>query len=198
MSSRVHKFKILVFGVSAVCLFKVPCLASEATADAEKAPAAKKEIKSREESFTVVQARVQVLEAKVNSGKEEIQKLLQEKQAAKDNEKINEIIRQILTLHKELGKTVKEYDQQRALLKYRYPEKGMTEKRQYERIEVKSVEEMESELSLSSTVQRTLKKVRSQYETPEERVERAQQVEQKAVEKKKSEPGLVDAVILKK
>lgn len=160
---------------------------------AEKKP----EVKSAEESFNVVQARVQTLEAKVKSAEDEIQKLIVEKQHTKDTQKVNEIIKQMLTLHRELQKNAKEYDQQRALLKYRYPEKGQSEEREYERHEVKSLEDMESQMSLTSSVKRTLKKVRSQYGTAEasdpggERVPRKKPV-------KINPPSLVDPVILKK
>src|SRR5438445_4770224 len=121
----------------------------------------KKEVKSAEDSFSVVQARVQALEAKVHSGQEELEKLIEEKQHTTDSKQVAEIVKQMLGIHKELQKNVKEYDQQRALLKYRYPEKGLTEKREYERIDVKSIEDMETQLSLTTSVSHTLKKVRS-------------------------------------
>ncbi len=94
--------------------------------------------------------------------------MILEKQNTKDPEKTNEIIKQMITLHKELEHNLREYDQQGALLKYRYPEKGQTEKREYERIELKSIEEMESQMSLSSSVKRTLRKVRMQYGNAQE------------------------------
>ncbi|QDK36318.1 hypothetical protein [Bdellovibrio sp. NC01] len=161
----------------------------------------KKEVKSSEESFSVVAARVQALEAKVHSGKEELEKLIEEKQHEKDPAKVNEIVKQMLGIHKELEKNAKEYDQQRALLKYRYPEKGQTEKREYERIDVKSIEDMETQMSLTSSVNHTLRKVRTQYETAEDVKARE---EKKNVEghgkksSKPSSPSLTDPVILKK
>ncbi len=122
-----------------------------------------------EETYAVVQARVQGLEAKVRASEAEIQKLILEKQKTKDPEKVSEIIRTMLTLHKELGTQVKEYDQQRNLLKYRYPEKGLTDVREYERIEVKSLEDFESQVSLSASVHRTMDKVRMQYRGDQKR-----------------------------
>ncbi|KYG66943.1 hypothetical protein AZI86_07930 [Bdellovibrio bacteriovorus] len=157
----------------------------------------KKEIKSAEDSFSVVQSRVQGLEAKVHSGQEEIQKLITEKQHTKDPEKVNEIIRQMLTLHKELEKNLKEYDQQRSLLKYRYPEKAASEKREYERIELKSIEDMESQMSIGSSVNRTMKKVRMQYGNPEPESKKVES-HSKTAPSKPSQPGLTDPVILKK
>lgn len=116
-----------------------------------------------EDTYAVVQARVQGLEAKVRASEAEIQKLILEKRNTKDPDKVSEIIRTMLTLHKELGVQIKEYDQQRNLLKYRYPEKGLTDVREYERIDVKSLEDLETQVSLSASVHRTLDKVRMQY-----------------------------------
>lgn len=161
----------------------------------------KKEVKSAEDSFSVVQARVQALEAKVRSGQEELEKLIVEKQHTTDSKQVSEIVKQMMGIHKELQKNVKEYDQQRALLKYRYPEKGLTEKREYERIDVKSIEDMERQMSLTTSVNHTLKKVRSQYETAEEAKARLEKTSESGGGKKSSkpaQPSLTEPVILKK
>ncbi|MDG0817276.1 hypothetical protein [Bdellovibrio svalbardensis] len=161
----------------------------------------KKEVKSAEDSFSVVQARVQALEAKVHSGQEELEKLIVEKQHTSDSKQVAEIVKQMLGIHKELQKNLKEYDQQRALLKYRYPEKGLTEKREYERIDVKSIEDMETQMSLTTSVNHTLKKVRSQYETAEEAKANAEKRSEGGSGKKSSKPAgasLTEPVILKK
>ncbi|HEX7673295.1 MAG TPA: hypothetical protein VF412_03940 [Bdellovibrio sp.] len=159
----------------------------------------KKEVKSSEDSYSVVAARVAALEAKVKSGQEEIEKLIEEKQSTKDPAKVSEIVKQMLGIHKELQKNVKDYDQQRALLKYRYPEKGLTGEREYERIDVKSIEDMESQMSLTTSVNRTLKKVRSQYDTPEDVKARAEKSAEEANKKSSpSTPSLTEPVVLKK
>lgn len=159
-----------------------------------------KEVRSGEESFAVVQARVAALEAKVRSGEAEIQKLILEKQTSKDPARVSEIISSMVALHKEMEKNLKEYDQQRTLLKYRYPEKGVAAKREYERIDLKSIEEMENQMSLGSSVKRTLKKVRSQYSSSEERQQHdaAEAHGQAGKGATTPAPGLVDPVILKK
>lgn len=169
----------------------------EAPKEGAKAEAPPKEIKSSEDSYAVVQARVQALEAKVRSAETEIQKLITEKQQTKDSARVAEIINQMKTLHKDLNTNVKEYDQQRALLKYRYPEKGQTEKREYERIEVKSIEEMETQMSLANSVKKTLQKVRIQYEKPNKN-EMGHTVAEEKKKSQESAPSIVDPVILKK
>ncbi len=167
----------------------------------EGAKEEKAEPKSAEESYDKVAAKVAALEAKIHSGQEEIEKLIEEKAHAKDPATINEIVKQMLTTHKELQKNVQEYNQVKGLMKYRYPEKGMTTKREYERIEVKSLEEMESSMSLSSSVKRTMKKVRAQYDTPEQnkaRIEAEAKNHGEDSKKKKKQPELTEPVILKK
>ncbi|WP_413576636.1 hypothetical protein ACLVWU_01215 [Bdellovibrio sp. HCB290] len=171
---------------------------SEGAEKKEEAP--KVEVKA-EESYDKVAARVSALEAKVKSGKEEIEKLIEAKAHTKDPKAVNEIVKQMLVLHKDLKKNVDEYNQARGLMKYRYPEKGLTTKREYERIEVKSLDEMESQMSLSSSVNKTLKKVRTQYDSPEEAKSRAageNEDSAKASKKVQKEPELTEPVILKK
>lgn len=163
-----------------------------------EAKAEKKEIKSAEDSYTVVSSRVQALEAKIHSGKEEIEKLIAEKQHTSNPQRVNEIVRQMMTLHNEVQKNTREYDQQRSLLKYRYPEKSTADKREYERIEVKSLEDMESEMSLGSSVNRTLKKVRMQYGTPENEMAEKKRQPSKEAAPGKTQPDLMAPVILKK
>ncbi len=156
--------------------------------------------RSAEDSFAEVQARVAGLEAKIHSGETEIEKLIIEKQHSTNPERTQEIITQMVTLHREMSKNLKEYDQQRSLLKYRYPEKGGMAKREYERIEVKSLAEIEDSMSLSSSLNKTMQKVRTQYESP---------MDEKSLSKKKSHtqgkkgratdaPSLTDPLIIKK
>ncbi|AHZ85906.1 hypothetical protein Bb109J_c0247 [Bdellovibrio bacteriovorus] len=166
-------------------------------ADAKDAP---KEVKPREESYGVVQARVAALEAKIRAGETEIQKLILEKQHTKDPAKVNEILQHMMTLHKDLAKNLKDYDKERTLLKYRYPEKGLADKREYERIDLKSIEEMENQMSLGSSVKRTLKKVRTQYEAPEDvkKVEASEAADGHKKSVPQAPASLTDPVILKK
>lgn len=187
----------------AILLFAV-LAANQAFAN-EEAAAPKEEkpvVRSSEESFAVVQARVSGLEAKVHSAEAEIQRLILEKQKTKDPVQSKELIKQMLTIHKDLEKNLKEYDQQRALLKYRYPEKGQQEKREYERIDLKSIEQMENQMSISSSLKKTMKKVRSQYEDPADKAKKkqAQTTEEQHAQEPPAAPApsLIDPVIIKK
>lgn len=164
---------------------------------AEGGAEAKKESKPKGDDFNSVQAKVSALEAKVKAGNEDIDKLIEEKQATKDPQKIQEIVKQMVTAHKELEKNAKEYDQQRSLLKYRYPEKDQKIEREYERIEVKSLDEMEGQKSVSASIKHTLQNVRNQYGEPEKKESSATKAETKKEEKPKTTP-LDEPVILSK
>jgi hypothetical protein len=104
--------------------------------------------------------------------------------------------------HKTLQKNIEDYDQARSYLQYRFPEKGLKGERQYERIELKSLVEMESEMGLDSRIKRTLRKVRNQYKAP---APRAVQVESRTgsdkgskIKKPSEGPSISDPVILTK
>ncbi len=202
MSIQIPKFPILlVMGVVFVSFLDLAQAGEhkeeKAESKAESKPEGKEEGKEKktkavEDSYVHVQLQVQTFEAKIRSGKEELEKLIEEKQHTKDPVKVSEIIKEMMLVHKEIEKNIKEYDLQRSLLKYRYPEKGRSEKREYERIELKPMEEIEGQLSLANSVNQSLKKVRSQYETPAE-VETNEKLN-----KAKQNKGLSEPFVLKK
>ncbi len=186
--------KSITFLTVYLSLFGVAYGAEDAAKEASKGP------KSSEESFAVVQARVAALEAKLRSGETEIQKLIEEKHKTQDPARLSEVVQQMIALHKGMKENQKEYDQQRTLLKYRYPEKGLTGDREYERIDVKSLEEIEHQMSLGASVKKTLRKVRSQYTSPDDGKTAGDESSAKMHKSTTpaSSPGLVDPVILKK
>lgn len=193
MSLAVRDFLTIFFAASVLTL---PAWGSEAPAGEKEAP---KQVKSREESYMVVQARVAALEAKIRSAEAEVQKLILEKQQAKDPVKVNEILDRMMVVHNEMKQNNKEYDQQRTLLKYRYPEKGSTSGREYERIDLKTLGEMETEMSLGGSVKRTLNKVRVQYGKVEtSKGQKPSHQPESQVETPKAHQSLIDPVILKK
>lgn len=154
--------------------------------------------KEEKPEWVAVQARVATLETKIRSAEEEIKKLVAEKAHNKDPKRTQEIITQMKTLHNEMKTNAVEYEQQRAVLKYRFPEKDLKGARVYERIEVKSIEDMEGQLSLGSSVKKTLKKVRVQYDAPEQRVEKEAKDVQRVEEQQNKSNSLTEPVILKK
>ncbi|MGZ3742321.1 MAG: hypothetical protein ACXWRE_00925 [Pseudobdellovibrionaceae bacterium] len=144
---------------------------------------------------TELQARVQALRAKVKSKEEIINKLIEDKNHTKDPEKVKEIISEIVTEHKEMSKMVEEYEQNRSLLRYRYPEKGYAGTRSYERMEVKPLEQMESQMSIEAKLNRNLRTIHSQYREP---AEIKNSKKKKAQKKEEEAPSLTEPIYLHK
>ncbi|WP_413289719.1 hypothetical protein [Bdellovibrio sp. HCB337] len=144
---------------------------------------------------TELQAKVQALQAKIKSKEENINKLIQEKNHTKDAERVKEIIAEMVTEHKDLSKMIVEYEQNRSLLRYRYPEKGYSGSRAYERMEVKPLDQMENQMSVEAKLKRNLKTVRSQYGEPAETKDK----KKKSGQKKEAEaPSLTEPIVLQK
>lgn len=142
-----------------------------------------------------LQAKVQSLQAKIKSKEESINKLIQEKNHSKDAERVKEIIAEMVSEHKELSKMVVEYEQNRSLLRYRYPEKGYTGTRAYERMEVKPLDQMENQMSIEAKLKRNMRSVRSQYGQPADDAVK----KKKSGQKKEAEaPSLTEPIVLQK
>lgn len=110
-----------------------------------------------------LQARLMGLKTKITAKKDNLKKLIAEKQGLKDEKKSLEIFNEMKTEYKEMQISIKDYDEQIALLNYRYPEKGLNKERKYERIEIKSLDEMEKEFSLQGKIKKTMARVRQQF-----------------------------------
>jgi hypothetical protein len=87
--------------------------------------------------------------------------------------------------HKEMQKLIEEYDKQMTIFKFRFPERGLKEERLYSPHENKSLDQMEQELGLDGKLNRNMKKMRSQYSSPEKT---PQTTDEKPTEKKPEEP----------
>jgi hypothetical protein len=142
-----------------------------------------------------LQARVSALQAKVKSKEESISKLIEEKNHEKNPEKVKEIIAEMVTEHKEMTKLIEEYEQNRSLLRYRYPEKGYKGVRSYERMEVKPLEQMENQMSVESKLKRNMKTVHTQYGVNEDKEFKAKR---KSKQKGDEAPSLTEPIVIQK
>lgn len=138
--------------------FSIPVFASEAEKPPEQAGP-----KVYEETYEKVAARVAGVEAKIMAKEANIQSLLLEKKSVRDAERLKNVVKDLNAEHAELRELAKELDQQKNLLKYRYPDKGMSGKRDYKRTEVRSLDEMEKRNDLAIAIDKTLQRVRSKY-----------------------------------
>jgi len=144
---------------------------------------------------TELQAKVQALQAKIKSKEENINKLIEEKNQTKDSEKVKDIIAEMVADHKEMSKMIEEYEQNRSLLRYRYPEKGYKGGRTYERMEVKPLDQMENQMSVESKLKRNLKTVHAQYgQVPEDKNAK----KKKEAAKEIQAPSLTEPIVIQK
>jgi hypothetical protein len=111
-----------------------------------------------------VENKITELASKIKAKKGTIQHLIGEKNdLPPKSPRVKGIIEQLVREHKELQKLVEEYGNNVTQLKYRFPERNAKAKRPYERVEVQSLDEMEQSLGIQGSLNRNLKRMRSQY-----------------------------------
>lgn len=166
----------------------------------------------KKNEFMEVQSQVAALQAKVKAQSEMVINLIQHKSHEKNPAKIAEINKELAHAYKELTETNKQYDQKRALFLYRFPEKGLkTADRRYQRIEVKSLQDMEKQVTLDSKIKVSLEKAKKKYhyqKTPDTESNKDQgqlsgsNVDEQTVEKLKSDekeiPSLTEPIVIRK
>jgi hypothetical protein len=113
-----------------------------------------------------LQAKLQVLKSKIKSKTDIVRKLINDKAVTTDEKKAVAIVNELKTEYRDLQLVIREYEEQRSLMNYRFPEKGRSEKRTYERVEIKPLEQMETEFSLEGKVRKTVTRLRHTYPTP--------------------------------
>lgn len=176
------------------CSVSLIAWGSSKPAEGEAKPEAKTEAK---DEYGEVQGRVSTLQAKIKTSEDTIRKLLEEKQQTKDSAKTAEIIKNLVSEHKSMQKDIAEYEKARSYLQYRFPEKGLKGKRTYERFELRSLEEMEHEMTMETRLKKTLRKVRKQYGTPE-KTEEAPLLKKSKKPHGSEEPAIAEPVIISK
>lgn len=114
--------------------------------------------------WTEIQNKISQLEAKMQQKRDNLEKLISEKQKVQPNSpRVKEIIDLMISEHKELQNLAKDHEKTITILKFRFPERGAKADRKYEPTEIKTLEEMEQELGVDGRLTRNMKKLRSQY-----------------------------------
>jgi hypothetical protein len=103
-----------------------------------------------------------------------IEDLLLAKTKTKDPAKREQILTDITLSHRDLQKLYAEFEDLGRELRFRYPEKNESNTRQYQRLRLRSIEQMETELGLDGQLDQLRAKIRSKYKveptTPESAV----------------------------
>jgi hypothetical protein len=120
--------------------------------------------KKSQPEWVDVEMKINAIASKMQVRKENLAKLVEEKHKLPANSpKIKETVDEMVQTHKELESLTQDYNQQVTLYKYRFPERGAKEHRNYERTQVKPLDQMEKELSIDDRLHRNMKTIRSQY-----------------------------------
>ena len=139
------------------------------------------------------------LSTKIKAKKENMEKLFEEKnKLPSDSPQVKPLIADIVRHHKELTALAEQYEKKQNLFLYRFPERGTKGVRHYDRIEIKSVEEMEDQMGLDGKLSRNVKKMRAKYgEEPKPKKQKQSSDEGKALK----QDGSIDSegsVLMKK
>lgn len=108
------------------------------------------------------------LKAKIKSKEDTIKEIIHHKEHAKNKAEAEALVSELLKEHKELTKLMEEYNTSAQLLKYRYPDVGITEKRKYEKLELKTLDEFEEAKTIEGQIKKTVAKVKTHYGVKEE------------------------------
>lgn len=143
-------FKILI--ALSLCL----CASSSWAADAPS-----KSGSGGTPEWVEVQNRLQALKARLATKETQVKGLIRDSQTSRDKQ----VFEDLKQAHAELRQMGEEYEKLRHQLRYRFPERGMSVERRYQRIEVKSLSEMETQVGMESQLQGNLERIRRQFQS---------------------------------
>jgi hypothetical protein len=148
------------------------------TADAEAAstPAADANVpyedkvqQDRTKEWMDVVSSLSASKTKIKAKEDTIKDIIHHKQKAKTKAEAEALVAELLREHKELTKLTEDYNTSAQLLKYRYPDVGLTEKRKYEKLEMKSLVEFEDSQTIEGQIKKTVSKLKTHYGVKEEK-----------------------------
>lgn len=116
--------------------------------------------------WVYIENRLAALESSIKSKQTTLEKLIEEKNHLDpSSHKVKEVIKEIVSINKDINSDIEDYEKQKTILRYRFPERGADAKRKYKQIESKSVEELEADQGIDSRLTKAMKKMRTQYES---------------------------------
>lgn len=142
---------------------------SAAEAATDKVPIEEKQQQERTKEWMDVVSSLGSLRAKIKSKEDTIKGIIHQKNNAKTKAEAEALVGELLREHKELTKLLEDYNQSTQLLKYRYPDVGITEKRKYQKMELKTIDEYEDSQTIEGQIKRTVSKVKTHYGVKDEK-----------------------------
>jgi chromosome segregation ATPase len=111
-----------------------------------------------------IENRIAELSAKIKTKSGNLQGLIKQKQALdEDAPLVKELLKSIVKEHQELEATIEEYEKQKSVLKYRFPERGSQTDRRYKKVEATSLQELERVVGIDGKLNRNLGTMKSHY-----------------------------------
>lgn len=149
-------------------LFVLPTFANEESGEKTKGKEGAAEVAptSDQKAFkelSDVEKVVASLGAKIKAKNDSIESLLKQKSSESQPEKQIEIVKLVQAEHRELEKLTQEYNAQLGILQYRFPERGVKLGRRYQRLNTRSLDDMEKTLGLEAHLEKSRTKVRTVY-----------------------------------
>lgn len=134
------------------------------------------------------------LKSKIEAKEAAVKELIASKNHAHSKADAESIVTNLLIEHKDLKKLTDEYNENSNLLRYRYPDVGITDVRKYKKIQMKSLEDYEKGETLSDKIEKTIEKAKQHYGMKEEKTVK----EKKEVNASTDNNNLAKPIILRK
>lgn len=143
---------------------------AETSSEGEAPEAAEKneDSKSTVGPWVEVEMKITELRAKIKSKEESILQLLGEKSKLPNNSpQLKATLQKIIKEHQELRGLAADYQKNLSILRFRYPERNVKSGRHYERIEIRSIDQMETAMGIEGKLNRNMQRMRSQFSSEE-------------------------------
>lgn len=134
-----------------------------------------KQQQGRTKEWMDVVSSLSSLKTKIKSKEDTIKEVIHHKNTAKNKAEAEVLVSELLKEHKELTKLLEEYNTATQLLKYRYPDVGITEKRKYEKMEIKSLDQFEESQTIEGQIKKTVSKLKTHYGVKEDEKKTSEQ-----------------------
>ena len=138
--------------------------------------------------YTQKTGKLSNLEKKISTFKEDIKTRQKLHDITKDEQKKREIYTEIISLHDQYREAVENYNAIRHDLRFRFPEKNDQTNRRYLPLRAQSIDEIQNEKGISSTLTRMKRKIDKKYapyieepEDPRAFVKKTEKVKKKRI-----------------
>lgn len=113
--------------------------------------------------YVIKNDELSVISNEIKTSKSNIRILIMKKRSTKNKEKLHQIMENLVEAHNLLNERIIKYQKLKNEIKYRYPEKKITKKREYLSLRIQSLEEIEDEVGIDGQLSKLKKRVDKKY-----------------------------------